>query len=360
LLPAGSPVVGLGVIGDSLSDEYAGELHGYAKNWVELLAQNRGVNLGAWGKWAEPRREGYEFDWARNGATSQTALSAGQHTGLARQVRDHRVSHVVVAIGQNDFFLGSSAYVGIYSGAWSDSRITKYSGQVLKNIRTVLDTLAPTGAKVVLSNVIDYGVAPLTRFLYSSADRRDRVANVISRLNTQIAGLARTYHVPLVDAYGFTKNLLGTNHAPVLSHQIGGQTFVGRGGILARNEFVFDQVHPHTVPQAIFANLFATSLNRGYGTNIRMFSERDMVSLVGLRYGGRDTLPIAYSRYVVLPPAKVGASVAVAAASDVLFAADAAGLAGTPDRARSRSTSPSDSQLSNVTVCLWGDQATPA
>ena len=65
---------GLGVLGDSLSDEYAGEWYFYARNWVELLAEERGVPLGQTQDWGEPRREGYEYNWARSGATTSSTL----------------------------------------------------------------------------------------------------------------------------------------------------------------------------------------------------------------------------------------------------------------------------------------------
>ena len=76
-------IAGFGVAGDSLSDEYEVENYNYARNWVELLAEERHFDLGQELDWGEPRREGYEFNWARSGATSATLLSTGQHTGLA-------------------------------------------------------------------------------------------------------------------------------------------------------------------------------------------------------------------------------------------------------------------------------------
>ncbi len=302
-LLAADPIVGFGIAGDSLSDEYAGEVYSFASNWDELLAEQRGVNLGTVADWGEPRREGYEFNWARWGATSDTLLLDGQHTGLAQQVNDGLVSHAVLAIGQNDFVFTEPSYVGIYSGSWSQAVIDAYTDSVLSNIETALSTLTATDVHLVITNIIDFGVAPTTRLLYSDPVKRDRVANVIDGLNDRIETLADNYQVPLVDWFGFTKQLLGTNQAPVPSQTVGGQVFVNQAGVDPHNEFVIDGVHPHTISQALFANLFVEAFSLAYGTNLSEFTEAEMVGLVGLPYGGTDTLDITYSDFVILPTA---------------------------------------------------------
>ena len=101
----------LGVMGDSISDEYREETYSYAMGWVEQLVMFRPVDVGltasesgqAGSTWGEPRRTGFAFNWARAGATSASLLSQGQHTGLAAQMGADGPSHAVLAIGQNDF-----------------------------------------------------------------------------------------------------------------------------------------------------------------------------------------------------------------------------------------------------------------
>ena len=76
----------LGVMGDSLSDEYFEESYGsYATNWTEQLVVWRGVNIGPTAAqagqpgdtWGTPRRTGYEFNWALSGDTSSNLLADG-------------------------------------------------------------------------------------------------------------------------------------------------------------------------------------------------------------------------------------------------------------------------------------------
>ncbi|HRN69615.1 MAG TPA: hypothetical protein PLS49_00390, partial [Candidatus Woesebacteria bacterium] len=69
-------LTGLGILGDSQSDEYRADDNRGANyptttlNWVEILVQERNINIGEWGVWQEPRRSGYAYNWARTGATA--------------------------------------------------------------------------------------------------------------------------------------------------------------------------------------------------------------------------------------------------------------------------------------------------
>ncbi len=299
------PVVGLAALGDSLSDEYAGEAYAYADNWVELLAAS-GVNVGAWGSYGEPRREGYAYDWARSGATSASLLAQGQPDGVAAQAAAGLVNYAVLWVGQNDF---SAAAEGIYGygdpeRGWSEQQIADFIAGVAGNIRTALDTLVASGVHTVLVNVGDLSTLPAAREYLPDAQRRELISQAIVGLNDQLAALAADYRVPLVDMFALGQVYLGTNASPVESVTIGGQTFWNAGGQDPTNLFVADGVHPHTVPQAIFANLMLKALELGYGVDVSAYwrSEEAIVNLAGLPYGGQDTLNLDYSQYIVLPP----------------------------------------------------------
>src|SRR3954468_6540448 len=86
---AGSPG-GIGVLGDSYSDEYQfyPPDRSTARNWVEILAATRRLDFGAFSadRRGEPRNQGYAYNWARSDATTDDLIAAGQHTGLAAQV----------------------------------------------------------------------------------------------------------------------------------------------------------------------------------------------------------------------------------------------------------------------------------
>ena len=103
---AGSPG-GIGVLGDSYSDEYQfyPPDRTTARNWVEILAATRGLDFGPYSAASrgEPRNQGYAFNWARSDATTDDLVASGQHTGLAAQVARGEVGLVVIFIGGNDF-----------------------------------------------------------------------------------------------------------------------------------------------------------------------------------------------------------------------------------------------------------------
>jgi hypothetical protein len=98
---------GIGVIGDSYSDEYQfyAPDRSTARNWVEILATTRKLDFGPFSiaPRGEPRNQGYAYDWARSDATTETMIASGQHTGLAAQVARGDVTLAVMFIGGNDF-----------------------------------------------------------------------------------------------------------------------------------------------------------------------------------------------------------------------------------------------------------------
>jgi hypothetical protein len=104
---------GIGVLADSYSDEYQfyPPHRSAARNWAEILATTRGLNLGRFSTQSrgEPRNQGYEYNWARSDATTDDMIATGQHVGLAAQVARGEVGLVVVFIGGNDFINAMNA-----------------------------------------------------------------------------------------------------------------------------------------------------------------------------------------------------------------------------------------------------------
>jgi lysophospholipase L1-like esterase len=298
----------LGILGDSLSDEYAEQTYGaYSDNWVEQLVQYRGIDAGPTGAWGEPRRNFYEYNWARYGADSVDMLTTGQHTGLAAQVVPNSIDYAVVMIGANDQFGAGNPYSNIYSGAWSPAQITTWVNGVAANIATALNTVVPTGVELVLFNAPDYGVTPLVQASFPSAAGRQAVADVLANeLNPLIEALAVTHQVPYVDLQGITEVIFGPHNALNATLAIGNVNINlmqsdNVGGTIAAAGFVDDGIHPHTVIQALIGNAVMEALNIGYGANLTLFSEQEILAHRGIAYGGSDTLPGqigAYSDYI--------------------------------------------------------------
>jgi len=293
-------------MGDSLSDEYAEESYSYARNWTMQLVLGRGVDMGptaaaaqqAGGTWGEPRRTQYRCNWARYGDNSDDLLANGQHTGLAAQVGPLGVSHAVVMIGANDFSsLGLGAYFNIYNGLWSSSQISSYVSGRIANIQTILDTVSPTGVRVVLVNILDFGITPITwgSPFYGDASKRDRVTAVIQQVNAQLLALAQQRHLVLVDAFGLSQAAWGTNQNPRSTLLLGNVTIQLRQYDTSSHTnptaaFVHDRTHPHTTMQGVMANTIIEALNQGYSAGLTPFTEQEILAQAGLAYGGQETL----------------------------------------------------------------------
>ena len=321
-LTAGAQGIKLGVMGDSLSDEYSDwSDRAYAQNWVEQLVNYREFDCGLTavatgqpgGTWGDVRGAGYAYNWANPMATSSSLLQQGQHTRLAAQIVANQIRYTVLAIGANNFNSHSEAYARIYEGRWSASRIRHYETGVLANIKTAIATNLLAGARMVLIDLPDYGATPLalSNPLYTDTTKRERVSAVLQNVNQRLADLAQQYQIPMVDWFGLEEAMTGplTNmHATFLIGNVPIQcqaTDPGPGpGSRPTAAFVADGYHPHTTIQAVLANAVLQALNDAYDANVPLFTEEEILDHAGLPYGGADTLPAQigqYSDYVILP-----------------------------------------------------------
>src|SRR5215216_3943892 len=210
-----APTVGIGILGDSNSDEYqaddgrGGKYNATTLNWVELLVRDRGLNFGPWGTWGEPRRTGYEYNWARTGATASSMISSGQHTGLAKQVAEGKVSLVFVWIGDNDFHLQNGTYQEIYDGSLNDEKLEAKIQQIIADITTAVDTVLEAGnVKVAIVTISDKGLVPKAVLMFPDSKKRQRVSKAIQAVNAGIEDLAQRRAVTVVDINSFAQTLL--------------------------------------------------------------------------------------------------------------------------------------------------------
>lgn len=291
---------GVAVYGDSLSDEYQYQSYSYARNWVEQLAVHRGVNVGPIGTWGEPRRQGYEYNWARYGATSLDLIVAlSNDPAWDDAIASGAVSHAVLAIGSNDFFPGGfgSPYLGIYYGSLSQAQIQAYVDNFLLRIELLVDVIRSTGAGLVLATPPDYGVTPYTWNLYQDGARRESVATVMADVAARMDQLAQEKQIVIVDVFQLARDVFGPHTAPHPFLDVGGVPIrLLQSGTAGDNGFVADGIHAHTVLQGLLGNAIMDGLNH-YGAGLTHFSEQELVARAGLTYVG-DTLAIDFSQYV--------------------------------------------------------------
>jgi lysophospholipase L1-like esterase len=308
----------LGAMGDSLTDEYWDSgISTYASNWVSIVVQFRGIDMGptaaqaGTNTWGTPRNRGYEYNWALSGATSADLLAEGQDTGLAAQAGSDGVSNAVLDIGANDFnpALGG-AYEEIYFGDWTPAQIQSYVNQTVSNIDTALATVKAAGISVVLGNIVDPGITPAVVEYFTNAADRQLVAAAIQSANSGLKNLAQKYQVPLMDWYGLGSAVFGSNENLHSTLLVGNVAIDLRGSDpgppqwAPTNAFVSDSFHPNTVLQELFANLILQTFDESQNDNLALFSEQEILNQASIPYGGADTLQAQigpYSNYIILP-----------------------------------------------------------
>ncbi len=295
------PVQRLGALGDSLTDEYEEESYAHAKAWTEILVDARGLSLGptaqqaGMGEWGEPRRTGFEDNWARFGATTQDQLVSGAHTGVAAGVSARDVSHVVIWSGGNDFSTVNGVFNAIYAGGYDARTLVAVVGASHANLRSTLAVLRGTPARTVLASPIDFSALPQVFDSFGDPVSLERVVAALAFMRDATRALAREERVVFLDMYALNRELHGPVEALRSTLTIGNVPIALRGldtatGTTPATGWVDDGVHPNTVVQGLTANAMIAALNV-WGAGIAPLTEAQVLAQAGLAYGGSDTLP---------------------------------------------------------------------
>lgn len=275
------------IIGDSVQDEYRANdnrgapYYSTTLNWVELLANERGVNFGAWGTRAEPRRSGWANVWARSGATSAAALSS-QLPGVVGQLQSGAATHALIQVGLNDFNSGNLG-MNIYNGVAMTATLN-YIADNISSIARQANAVAP--GRVLVTGMQDY----VTRLLMPEIVvympdpvGRARVSAAIAYLNARIAAQAQIDGVQYWD-YNASLNAMLDARLSDGAFIIGGQSVVlsPRG-----NEWHYvwldesPYAHAGTALSGLIANLYIAELNARWGAGIAPLSDAEIVAAAG-------------------------------------------------------------------------------
>ena len=280
---------GFGVMGDSSSDEYraddnrGGVYAATTLNWVELLARYRGLDFGAWATRAEPRRTGYEYNWARSGARAADLIAQGQAAGLAQQVAEGRVSSAVVMIGSNDFSLTNNAYAEIYSGAVTGAALTAKIAGIVASIASALDMVRSAGpVQFLVVNLPALDVGTAFQASFPDPARRRLVTNAILAVNAGIASITAQRRIPLVDLDAFA--IAAFSQADANGNvSIGGELVNLRvGGDEPHHALLGDNQHGGTVSEGVLANYFLDHFAAAGGPIIPRFTDQELLGNAGI------------------------------------------------------------------------------
>jgi hypothetical protein len=259
LLPARLASAGtasIGVIGDSIADEYQfSPTRQAAQSFVEVLAARSNANqVFSFGEFStesrdEPRNQGHEFNWARSGA--RTDQLGPQVEGLMQQIAAGRVTVGMAFIGTNNFrdvLLNDADPVNTTRGGIGN---TAAAAGVLLG--------ASPDFRLAIANVPDVTLFPESRAALAAdpslAPKFESVRSLIDTYNDALAfQFANNPRVTLVDAHGLLDAL---STGPT----IGGVTIDPiNPGPNPANLFV-DPIHPGTLAQSLLADAFVSALD---------------------------------------------------------------------------------------------------
>jgi len=269
---------GIGVLGDSYSDEYQfyPPHRSKARNWVEILATTRKLNFGRFSTQSrgEPRNQGYEYNWARSDATTDDLIATGQHTGLAAQVARGEVNLVVVFIGGNDFInaMKTPDPVATFQevGPRAEANLELAVATILK---------AHPKVKVVVITVPDIRDLPEFRMPLHAGRlplaHADAATATIRRYNARIRALAaREPRFAVLDFDRVTQlsELIYPESVLVAGHPI-----VRSGPSDDPNHlFLGDVRHLGTVGQGLLAELLDATIDARFAAGVPPLSEREV------------------------------------------------------------------------------------
>jgi hypothetical protein len=270
---------GIGVIGDSYSDEYQfyPPDRSTARNWVEILAATRKLNFGSFSlaNRAEPRNQGYAYNWARSDATTESMIATGQHTGVAAQAASGEVTLVVMFIGGNDF-------INAMKTADPVDTLQQVGPRAEVNFERAFRTVlgAHPDVKLVVATVPDIRHLPEFREALKSGQLpkayADAASATLAHYNGRIRALA--FHNPRVA-------LIDLDLVTRLRDKLSPEAVSVAGRPIVRwvpsndptHLFLADVRHLGTVGQGLFAELIVTAVDAKFNAGVAPLSHREII-----------------------------------------------------------------------------------
>jgi hypothetical protein len=294
---APDPLGGLGILGDSSSDEFRADDDrggGYSAttfNWVELLVRFRGVDTGSWGQRPEPQRGGYAYNWARSGATAEEIVSGGQVDGLAAQVAAGKVSTVVIYVGANDFATWNGTYAEIYEGQLSGRALDRKLDRIVGSLRTAIARIRAAGpARIFVATLVDRSALSAFRSRFPDPRRRVLVSRAIDKIDDEVRRLATDAAVHIVDLQAYGRAML-----PLIKDDgtidIGGEPIsMLEQGDEPHHLLLGDDEHAGTVASGLLANVFIDAFIAA-GLHVERFAPDEILANAGIVQAGRARRP---------------------------------------------------------------------
>ncbi len=326
--------VRIGVIGDSLSDEYQGAVSFLpGQTWTEQVQADAHISMGANednpAVRGEPRNDGFALNWARFG---QAALSIqwsspevqnnpnvpaaqkndprlqtigqfdAQIQGLAAQIAAGEIDVALVWIGHNDLFIRN------FIGFSQDGGQQAFFGALINRIVTAavaLRTAASADPEDIKAKVAIVGLAGAASALNPPLSQAAASAGItfIDSFNTAVSAIVTEqattgkYDVAGTALLPFTLVFTPTFQAIPKTASLTDLAVPGTGpcGFNPATNSIgcatpayaepfrhYDAVHPNTLYMGVVGNQIVTDLNTKFGFAMQTISETQLLDTAGL------------------------------------------------------------------------------
>lgn len=281
MIPESKAGGGVGILGDSYSDEYQFYTphRANARNWVEILSATRNVDFGEFrtSSWGGPRSRGFAYNWAKSGATTASMLAEKQHEGLADQVAKGNVSIAVVFIGGNDI-------IEALHSSDPRSQLHDLGKKAAANVKIATEILlaASPNVKLVVATVPDVRELPDVRDAIRQGKLDPALAALavaeIDSFNAQIRRLQTPAgRVTIFDFAKMTRisQMISPHHVKIAGRKVERE----RVGDSPDRLFLGDSRHLGTMAQGMLAKLIADCLNSNCAAGIKPLDEQEIVRI---------------------------------------------------------------------------------
>jgi hypothetical protein len=270
---------GIGVLGDSYSDEYQfyPPDRSTAQNWLEILARKRGLDFGAFSTSSrgEPRNQGFAYNWARTDAETEDLIQSGQHTGVAAQAARGEVGVVIIFIGGNDFI---HAMARQKSGLALDYVLHR----AICNLDSAVDTILRSSPKVRVMIATVPDIAELPEFAVPI--RAGRLPRELAASYCE-AICQYNRHIRWISITSRQVDLIDLALASQLARRPDADHIIVAGRKLDRihpsnspeHAFLADSRHISTLVQGMLANHVINALNARCQASVRPLSVSELL-----------------------------------------------------------------------------------
>jgi hypothetical protein len=265
---------GIGVLGDSYSDEYQfyPPDRTTSRNYVEALAKDRGLNFGDFtaSDRGDSRHQGFSFNWANDGDTTTDMLN-NQLPGLVAQVKSGQVTTVFIFIGGDDVLEALDSNNPI-------STLQSALPAAISNFKTTAKAIlsADKNVRLVVTTIPDVRKLPIVSSQLANVPDvyARQIGAGVNKYNTVIRNFAASHrHVALADAAKATQQLFSRKQLTI------DDTTIDRtaAGDDIHDLVLADQIHAGTAAQGILANLYIKTMNRAFHTHVQLLNNAEIL-----------------------------------------------------------------------------------